>query len=121
MSMYSREKRMKAVELYLKYGKSASAVIRELGYPDRHTLQSWYKLYLGELETGVIRDRYIRAPKFTEERKQAAARHYLENGLNYSKTSRALGYPDRGMLRQWCRELVPDRCRKRGSGWRIPP
>ena len=27
--MYSREKRMEAVELYLKYGKSA-AVIREL-------------------------------------------------------------------------------------------
>ncbi|GEM_PF-6356401 len=29
--MNSREKRMKAVELYNKYGDSAAAVIRELG------------------------------------------------------------------------------------------
>ncbi len=36
--MYSREKRLKAVELYIKYDKSAADVIRELGYPDRHTL-----------------------------------------------------------------------------------
>jgi len=41
MSMYSREKKMKAVELYIKYDKSAADVIRELGYPDRHTLRSW--------------------------------------------------------------------------------
>jgi len=33
--MYSREKRMKAVELYIKYRKSAAAVIRELGYPGK--------------------------------------------------------------------------------------
>jgi len=32
--MYSREKRMKAIELYIKYGKSTADVIRELGYPD---------------------------------------------------------------------------------------
>ena len=54
--MYSREKRMEAVELYIKFGKSAAAVFRELGYPNRHTLQTWYKLYLRELETGVIHD-----------------------------------------------------------------
>jgi len=114
--MYSREKRQKAVELYIKFGKSAAAVIRELGYPDRHTLQSWYKLYLRELETGVIRDRYIRTPKFTEEQKQEAVRHYLDHGLSYSRTSRAMGYPNRETLRQWCRELAPDRCRKRRGG-----
>ena len=55
--MYSREKRLKAVELYIKYDKSAADVIRELGYPNRHTLCSWYEKYLEELETGVIHDR----------------------------------------------------------------
>lgn len=35
--MYSREKRMKAIELYIKYGKSTADVIRVLGYPDRNT------------------------------------------------------------------------------------
>ncbi len=32
--MYSREKRLKAVEFYIKFGKSAAAVIRDLGYPN---------------------------------------------------------------------------------------
>ena len=53
--MYSREERMRAVELYIKYDKSAADAIRELGYPDRHTLRSWYGFYLREQETGIIR------------------------------------------------------------------
>ena len=80
--MYSREKRVKAVELYIKYDKSAADVIRELGYPDRHTLRSWYGMYLKEQETGVIHDRYMRASKFTEEQKETAVRHYLDHGRN---------------------------------------
>ena len=34
--MYSHEDRIWAVELYERYGRRAAAVIRELGYPDRH-------------------------------------------------------------------------------------
>ncbi len=88
--MYSREKRQKAVELYIKFGKSAAAFIRELGYPDRKTLRMWYRKHIEEHKTGVLH-RNIRTPKFTEEQKQEAVRHYLENGLSYSGTSRALG------------------------------
>ena len=51
--MYSREKRMRAIELYIKYEKSPADVIRELGYPDRKMLGKWYKMYLEEQETGV--------------------------------------------------------------------
>ena len=54
--MYSREERIKAIELYIKYDKSAAAAIHELGYPDRHTLRYWYTSYLKEQETGIIRD-----------------------------------------------------------------
>ena len=36
--MYSFEDRMRAVELYIKYGHSAADVIRELGYPSRGSL-----------------------------------------------------------------------------------
>ena len=36
--MYSYEERKKAVDLYIKYDKKASAVINELGYPNRHVL-----------------------------------------------------------------------------------
>lgn len=44
--MYSLEDKIKAVQLYIKYGKSAAAVIRELGYPNRHTSVCWYKEYV---------------------------------------------------------------------------
>ena len=43
--MYSKAERQKAVDLYIKYGKRASAVIRESGYPDRKTLACWYNEY----------------------------------------------------------------------------
>jgi putative transposase len=58
--MYSREKKMKAVELYIKYDLSASAVIHELGYPDRKTLIAWYKAYQEELIRGVEPQTYHR-------------------------------------------------------------
>lgn len=42
--MYTNEERKRAVELYLKYGKKGSAVIRELGYPSScQTLKAWLK------------------------------------------------------------------------------
>lgn len=51
---YTVEEKKKAVELYIQYGCSASAVIRELGYPNRLTLRLWYRDFK---ETGVIRKR----------------------------------------------------------------
>lgn len=59
--MYSREKRMKAIELYIKYGKSAADVIRELGYPDRKTLPKWYRIYLEEQKTEIVPSGELRA------------------------------------------------------------
>ena len=44
--MYSLDDKIKAVKLYIKYGKSAEAVIRELGYPNRHSLVYRYKEYV---------------------------------------------------------------------------
>lgn len=117
--MYSREKRMRAIELYIKYEKSPADVIRELGYPDRKMLRKWYKIFLEEQETGVpYEKRYARVPRFSQEEQEAAVRHYLEHGRNYSRTVRALGYPNRETLRAWCKELVPDMCKKRSGSVR---
>ena len=41
--MYSYEDLMKAVQLYEQNGYHAAAVIRELGYSDRHMLVKWYQ------------------------------------------------------------------------------
>jgi transposase InsO family protein/transposase-like protein len=113
--MYSREKRMRAIELYIKYEKSAADVIRELGYPDRKTLREWYRMYLVEQETGVLHER---VSKYSPEAKEAAVRHYLEHGRRISRTIRAMGYPSRETFRKWCNELIPDWCKKRSGGVR---
>ena len=41
--MYTYEQRMTAVKLYIKYYHKAGAVIRELGYPNRHMLVKWFE------------------------------------------------------------------------------
>lgn len=46
--MYSYEERINAAKLYEKYGKRAAAVIRELGYPDRHIHAKWYQENISE-------------------------------------------------------------------------
>lgn len=102
--MYSREKRMKAIELYIKYDQSATAVIHELGYPDRGMLAKWYKAYLEEQNTGVMRDPNARYLKYTPEQKKLAVDHYFAHGRSLARTIRALGYPSRPFLMQWCKE-----------------
>ncbi|WP_009202270.1 hypothetical protein [Acetomicrobium hydrogeniformans] len=76
--MYSKELRMWAIELYIKYGKSPADVIRKLGYPDRKMLGKWYKIYLEKQETGVpYEKRYAKVPSFLQEKHKTAVRHYL--------------------------------------------
>ncbi|WP_429241354.1 IS3 family transposase [Erwinia aphidicola] len=67
--MHSYEDRVRAVELYYRYGKKASVVIRELGYPSIKQLGRWVRIYeeTGELPRELksrqrysLLDRYIR-------------------------------------------------------------
>ena len=44
--MYSKEERLKAVELLIQYDMMYSVVIRELGYPNINTLREWYREYI---------------------------------------------------------------------------
>lgn len=44
--MYSYEKRLKAVQLYLQYDRSYASVFREIGYPPSiKTIKYWVKEY----------------------------------------------------------------------------
>jgi len=47
--MYSREERMKAIELYIKYDRCAADVARELGLSSR--IASWQSLRLSGAST----------------------------------------------------------------------
>jgi len=114
--MYSREERMKAIELYIKYDKCTADVVRELGYPSPNALPKWYKAYLKEQETGVLWERYTRTSKYSYKQKRTAVEHYLEHGRNLSRTIRALGYPSKDTLRLWCDEFAPGTRKKRVGG-----
>ncbi len=104
--MYTLEERMKAVELYLKWGRNSAAVRRELGYPSKKALRLWVKEYES---TGSLHDGYRpRKPRYSEEQKQAAVKHYLEHGRNLQRSIRALGYPNKATFRQWLDKALPE-------------
>ena len=80
MAKYSREQRDRAVDLYIKYERCAADVIRELGYPSKGVLLSWYADRLEEERTGVPSGRGERYRRYTDGQKRAAVDHYLEYG-----------------------------------------
>ena len=102
--MYSYDDRIKAVELYIKYGLKAAAVIRELGYPDRHSLAMWYKEFVAN---GGLHPKLERTPKYNNEQRRIALEHYVEHGRSIAYTVKCLGYPSRGQLLAWIREEFP--------------
>lgn len=104
---YSWEARKKAVELYIKYGKSTSAVIYELGYPSRNGLRRWYQEYMESEEHEDGECSCSRKPRYTIEQKQGAVKNYIENGRNFSRTVKVLGYPTVQALHKWVEELSP--------------
>lgn len=103
--MYSYADRKKAVELYIKYGLSAAAVVRELGYPSRNMLRHWHKEYV---DTGGLHEKHGRQSKYTSMQKKAAVEHFLEHGRSIARTIKALGYPHRETLREWIDEIAPN-------------
>ncbi len=74
--MHSYEDRIRAVELYYRYGKKASVVVMELGYPSTKQLGRWVRIYeeKGDLPRELKpRERYSRTQKI------AAVEHYLRH------------------------------------------
>ena len=86
--MYSYEDKMRAIELYLRYDRSAAAVINELGYPNRHTLRLWH-MELAE-NGDLSRGRHRRCDDL---QKRAAVDHFFDRGQCLARTVRQLGYP----------------------------
>ena len=94
--MYSYEERIRAVKFYIKLGKRIGPTIRQLGYPTKNSLKSWYREYERnrDLQVGYARFR----EKYTAEQMQIAVQHYLDHDRCIASTLRALGYPCRGLL-----------------------
>lgn len=104
--MYSREDKLRAVELFIKYDFSPQSVIDELGYPCWGSLYSWYEEYIendGDIP-GINPYRH-----YSEGMKRLAVEHYFEHGKCLARTCRMLGYPSKELLAAWIDELEPGR------------
>lgn len=109
--MYSYEDKKRAIELYIKYDKSAMAVVNELGYPSRTLLYYWYKEY-EENGGRVMSGKGYR--KYSDEQMRAAVDHYLDHGRCLARTMRAMGYPgSKELLATWIDELEPGARKRR--------
>ena len=111
--MYSYEDRIRAVKLYIKFGKCTGATIRKLGYPTKNALKSWHREceQSRDLPVGYARSK----PKYSDEQKKVAAQHYLDHDRCLAGTLKAMGYPCRETLAAWVDELHPE-TRKRVVG-----
>lgn len=102
--MYTTKEKTRAVELYIKYGRKAAAAIRELGYPSRAQLATWYKEW--EANGGSLPDHSME--RYSAEQKRAAVEHYLSHGKCNAFTRRELGYPGCWkLLADWVDEFAP--------------
>ncbi len=102
--MYSYDERLRAVRLYIKLGKRLGLTVRQLGYPTKNALKTWYSEYeqRNDLPTG-----YVRQPMYSQAQKDRAVEHYLEHGRCIAATIKSLGYPSRDSLSAWIEELHP--------------
>lgn len=72
-------------------------------YPTKNALKGWHREY--ELRSDLAKSYARPKPKYSQEEKDAAIRHYLNHGRCIAATMRALGYPGRASLTAWVHEL----------------
>ncbi|EBI4024279.1 IS3 family transposase [Salmonella enterica] len=67
--MFTEEEKIRAIELYFKYGKKLAPVVRELGYPSKRNLRRWIRSW----EAGGGAKESIRHKhRYSDEQKQVA-------------------------------------------------
>lgn len=99
--VYSYGDKMRAIELYLRYDRSAAAVINELGYPNRETLRLWYMEFAENGNLSRWRHR-----RYDDLQKRAAVDHFFDHGQRLARTVRQPGYPkSKELLASWVDEL----------------
>ena len=102
--MFSYEDRLRAVQLYIKLGKRLGLTIRQLGYPTKNALKTWYREYEQRLDLPAG---YARQARYSQAHKERAVEHYRDRGRCIAATIKALGYPSRSLLSAWIQELNP--------------
>ncbi|CAN5166392.1 hypothetical protein BH11PSE10_BH11PSE10_12280 [soil metagenome] len=102
--MYSYDDRLRAVQPYIKLGKRLGLTIRQLGYPTKNALKTWYREYEQRLDLPAG---YARQPRYSQAHKERAVELHRDHGQCIAATIKALGYPSRSLLSAWILELNP--------------
>ena len=78
------------MRVYIRLGKRIGLTIRQLGYPTKNALKTWYREYeqRHNLPAG-----YVRLPMYSQAQKDLAVEFYLDHGRCIAVTIKALGYP----------------------------
>ena len=76
-----------------------------IGYPSPNTLRSWYREYV---TAGSPHSESCRKPHYSSAQKEAAVSYFANHHTSFAQTCRAMGYPNRLLLRTWVQELRPD-------------
>ncbi len=69
--MFTEEEKIRAIELYFKYGKKLAPVVRELGYPSKRNLRCWIRSW--EAGGGAI-ESICHKPRYTDEQNRGDKR-----------------------------------------------
>lgn len=85
--MFTEEQKIRAIELYFKYGKKLAPVVRELGYPSKRNLRRWIRSWQAG---GGAKESIRHKHRYSDEQKQVAVEHYLNHGCCLAFTSRML-------------------------------
>lgn len=72
--MFSREERIKVIQLFLKNDCSYAAIVQELSYLSFGALHQWYKEYL---VSGELYQEHREKATYSGERKQKSVNHYF--------------------------------------------
>lgn len=88
--MFTEEEKIRAIELYFKYGKKLAPVVRELGYPSKRNLRRWIR---SREAGGDANESIHNKHHHSDEQKQVAVEYYLNHGCCLAFTSRTPGYP----------------------------
>ena len=108
MANYSKEQRDMGVDLYIKYERCAADVIRELGYPSKGVLLSWYADRLEEERTGVPSERGERYRRYSDEQTHTCGVGARLTGAVLTDTASLSGRPaSHRSISTWRRPASP--------------
>lgn len=119
---YDPKTRLRAVEMYLDQGCSASDVVETLGLSSAYTLIGWLDRYR-RLGADGLADPEAKQ-SYSPEVKLAAVRMHVEEGQTLPATLQHFGIRNRNQLKNWCalyREGGPAALEPRPRGRRKKP